>query len=145
VSAPPRHATPCRAAAAGTVSGMRTFIVPGVLAGRGRWGEGWVSRVLPLAAAGELVADKLPAMPPRSDPPGLAGRIASATASGAALGGLRAAAVAAACAAVSTPVSQRLRATLGRRTGLPDAVLGLAEDALALGGAVWVTRPVRAR
>jgi uncharacterized membrane protein len=129
-----------RAVAIGVACGSRTFVVPAVLACRGRWGDRRVAIVVPLLSAGELVADKLPATPPRSEPPGLAGRIASAAASGAAVAGAPGAMIAAAVAGVATFALQRGRAALGRRTGIPDPALGALEDAIALGLAVWSTR-----
>lgn len=43
-------------------------------------------------------------------------------------------------AAATTYLSERTRTTIGARSGIPDPLLGLAEDALALSVAVLVTR-----
>jgi uncharacterized membrane protein len=141
-SVPASDRQPALAAAAvlGGVSGMRTFTAPGILALRGRWGRGAVGRALPVLAAGELIGDKLPFMPPRSDPPSLLGRIASGTAIGAATAGPRGAGAAAAGAAATTLASERLRSQLGERLGVPDPLLGLAEDALAVAVATQAAR-----
>jgi uncharacterized membrane protein len=129
-----------RAAVLGAVCGLRTFTAPAVLAARGRWGRGRVARAVPVVAAGEALADKLPMIPPRSDPPSLLGRVGSGAASGAAVAGIRGAGVGAAFAAATAYPSQRLRSLAGARTGLPDPVLGLVEDAVALAAATWATR-----
>ena len=131
-----------RAATLGAVSGLRTFSAPGVLAARGRWGRGRAGRVVPAVAAGELIADKLPMMPPRSDPPSLLGRLASGAACGSAVAGVRGAGVGAAFAAATAYPSERLRSLIGTRTGVPDPALGAAEDALVIGVAAWSTRGI---
>lgn len=132
-------------AALGAVSGLRTFTAPGVLAARGRWDRGPLSWILPLAAAGELVGDKLPVIPPRSDPASLIARVTSGAATGAAVGGARGAGLGATGAAATTYASERLRSLVGQRTGIPDVALGAAEDAVAVGVAFWMTRGIRAR
>ncbi|MFZ0089518.1 MAG: hypothetical protein WAL63_08430, partial [Solirubrobacteraceae bacterium] len=50
---------------------------------------------------------------------------------------------AAAGALATTYASERLRAGVGTRVGLPDPVLGVIEDAVALGVALAATRPSR--
>lgn len=137
--------SPAPAAALGAVSGLRTFTAPGVLAARGRWGRGPLSWILPLAAAGELLGDKLPVIPPRSDPASFIARVTSGAATGAAVGGARGAGLGATGAAATTYASERLRSLVGQRTGIPDVVLGAAEDAVAAGVAFWTTRGIRAR
>ncbi|MGA9856759.1 MAG: hypothetical protein WBQ18_02790 [Solirubrobacteraceae bacterium] len=141
MSADPRRRRLTRAAALGGVSGLRTFTAPAVLAARGRWGRGPVSWLVLLAGGGELIADKLPMVPARSEAPSLLGRILSGTAGGAEVGAAGGAGVGAASAAATTYASQRLRAELHRRTGLPDPVLGLAEDAVAVAIAYAASRP----
>jgi uncharacterized membrane protein len=133
------------AAILGGVSGVRTFTAPAVLALRGRLGRGPIRRAVPLLAAGELIADKLPFIPPRSDPPSLLGRVASGTAVGALVAGPRGAGAGAAGAAATTYASERLRGALGQRLPLSDPLLGLAEDVLAVavatGAAAAAGRP----
>ena len=100
------------------------------------------ARLLPLAAAGELVMDKLPFLPPRTELPSLAGRAATGTLCGAAVaqwrGGATAAgavagAVAGGLAAVGASfAAYHLRRAAGEATGLPDPVVAVAEDAVAL-------------
>lgn len=97
-------------------------------------------RLLLVAAAGELIADKLPATPSRLAPPGIAGRLLL----GALAAGLfaetqrapwrPAAAIGASSAAVAAKLGHDLRARLARHA--PDPAVAVAEDALALGAAV---------
>ena len=105
-----------------------------------------VHRWLPLAAGGEMIADKLPSAPDRTSPPVLAGRVASGAVVGAALGQTRRSSAAAcalagvAGAVASSFVMMRLRLGLGRRLGLPDAAVAVVEDALAVGLSTAVVR-----
>jgi uncharacterized membrane protein len=124
------------ALALGSVSGARTFGAWAGLVARGRISDGRVSGVLLAAAAGESLADKHPAIPPRSDPPALAGRVVSGALAGRVVGGARGAGVGAAAAAAMTYVSQRVRAALAAHTPLPDPALGLLEDAAVLAVAI---------
>jgi uncharacterized membrane protein len=97
----------------------------------------WTRRLLVAAAAGELVADKLPTTPSRLEPPGIAGRLAL----GALAAGLfsvtrrapwlPAAAIGALSAAVSAKVGHDVRAQLAQHA--PDPAVAVVEDALALG------------
>ena len=144
------------AAALGWAVGMRSMTPPAVLARglarglrpRRQPGKALASAVrwLPLAAAGEMAADKLPAMPDRTSPPVLAGRVLSGAAVGAALGQARrtrpvAGALAGVAGAVASSfVMMRLRQRVGRRLDLPDAAVAVAEDALAVGLSLVVVR-----
>jgi len=128
------------AAALGAVCGLRTFTGPALLAARGRLGTGPVRSLLVAAGLGELIADKLPMIPPRSDPASLLARLLSGAAVGRAVAGRDGAGAGAAGAAATTYLSERLRAGIGERTQVPDPWLGLAEDALAAGTAVLVSR-----
>jgi uncharacterized membrane protein len=129
---------PLRAAAVlGAASGLRSFSGAAALALRGRPRAGWARAAILLLAGGEAMADKLPVAPPRSDPPGLAGRVVTGGAVGAATAGGRGARVGATFALASTYASERARALLGRRTGIPDPALAVVEDAIAYGGA-WL-------
>ena len=93
-----------------------------------------------------MAADKLPAMPDRTSPPVLSGRVASGAAVGAALAQARrthpvAGALAGVAGAVASSFAMmRLRQRLGRRLGLPDAAVAVAEDALAVGLSLAVVR-----
>src|SRR5205085_2273003 len=74
----PRRPSPSLPAAAllGFASGLRTFTGPAALAHSRRLGGGdRVARGLTVAAAGELVGDKLPAVPARTAPGPLAERV----------------------------------------------------------------------
>jgi uncharacterized membrane protein len=124
-----------RAALLGTATGARTFLAPAALALRGRLGEGRFAEVarfaLPALAVGEVVADKLPMAPPRSDPPGLAGRVLGGALCGRVSGGTRGALVGAAFALAATYPAQLLRAEVVTRTGMPDFAYAIAEDVVA--------------
>jgi uncharacterized membrane protein len=120
-----------RAAALGTVTGARTFLAPAALALRGRLG-GVAKFALPALAAGELVGDKLPSAPPRSEGPGLVGRVVSGAFSGRVSGGARGLRVGAAFALASTYPSQALRAQIVKRTPVPDIACAVPEDILGM-------------
>jgi uncharacterized membrane protein len=121
------------AAALGAVCGMRTLGGWAGLALRGRVTDRRLRGVLLVAAAGEMASDKTPWIPPRSDPAALAGRVISGALAGRLVGGARGARLGAATAAAGTYASERARALLGERLGIPDPLLGVAEDALVIG------------
>ncbi len=122
------------------MSGLRSFGALGPLGARGRLG-GRIGRIaLPAMLVGELAGDKLPAIPPRSDPLSVAGRLATGALAGWTVGGREGARLGATGAAATTYASERARAILAGRTGLPDPLLGVAEDALAVGVAVAASR-----
>ena len=157
-------ATPLYAAALGWVAGMRSATPPALLArtladrsglrrllGRRRQPAKALSTdaaaaLLPLAAAGEMAADKLPTIPARTSPPALMGRIASGALSGAVLAQARreavlpAALAGAAGAAASSFAMMALRQRVGEALGVPDVAVALAEDALAVGAGAAVVR-----
>lgn len=99
-----------------------------------------------LLAAGELIADKLPGTADRTGFPQLLGRLGSGAVTGAAiaqaegqtarigavLGGLG--------ALLGTYAFFRLRHWLTAEGGLPDAVVALAEDALAVGAGLLILK-----
>ena len=137
-------------AALGWVAGMRSATAPAVLssalAARPRRTDRFpatalasptAARGLGLAAAGELVADKTPWIPDRTDAAPLAGRVASGALVGAAVAGRRgtnrlAAAVAGGLgAAASTYAMHGARREASGVLG--DVPAALVEDALALG------------
>lgn len=101
---------------------------------------------LPVAAAGELVVDKLPMTPARTSPPALVGRIASGALVGAAVAATRRESVVlpalagAVSAAASAFAMQTLRAEAGERLGVPDPAVAVVEDALAIGLSVAAAR-----
>lgn len=132
----------------GLASGMRSMTPLAVTAARlpdpGR-SPGIASRLPPRGrklllalAAGELVADKLPMTPSRTSPPALIARLVSGAAAAAATAevGRRSSVKPALAGALGAWVAsfymERLRVRAGRRSGLPDPLIGLAEDVLAL-------------
>jgi hypothetical protein len=126
------------AALLGGVSGMRTFMAPAVLALRGRLAPDPARYALLVAAAGELAADKHPAMTDRIAPPALAGRMTSAAVSGRTVAGAPGGALAGGIALAAAAASWRVRKELSRL--LPDPAVGAAEDALAFSLAWFATR-----
>ncbi|WP_420455926.1 DUF4126 family protein [Rubrivirga sp.] len=104
--------------------------------------------LLPLAAAGEMVADKLPAIPPRTSPLPLVGRVASGALVGAALAAARRQnpvlpmLVGAVSAGASSFAMMELRRWAGERFDLPDPAVAVVEDVLALGISLAATRDV---
>jgi len=125
-----------RAFGIGAVCGMRTMTGPAAT----RLTAHDVSRyIMPVLALGEFVADKLPATPARTQPIGLIARsLAGGFAGGsvaAARGGERriGALVGIAGAVAAAYVFMRLRREIVDRSGLPDPIVALGEDALAIG------------
>ena len=135
-----------RAAAIGTVSGLRTFTSPAgtLLGNKSRW-------VIPslLLAAGELVSDKLPMTPSRVSFLPLLARAASGGWSGRAVarefGGSPTvgAAIGATGAVGGAWLAYSARAYLTKKRGLPDVPIALLEDAIAILAARVVTKRAR--
>jgi uncharacterized membrane protein len=149
---------PARALLLGFVAGLRSQVPLAVLAIESRRGAfdpggGRLARRLGttegvvgvmVGFAGELVADKLPVTPSRLTPGPFLQRLATGATVGAAVhydvgwsrpvGALLGAAGAGAGAAAGA----RARAFFADRTGLPDPLLGAAEDLVAIGLAVAV-------
>jgi uncharacterized membrane protein len=141
----------------GVIAGLRSMTAPAVVAWAARLG--WLDLhdsplafmgstvavvVFTLGALGEIVADKLPRTPSRTKPAPLIGRIL--------LGGLAGAAVAAA-ASQSIPLAAvlgaaggiagafggyEIRTRLVRALEVPDFVVALLEDAVAVGGGLFI-------
>jgi len=141
----------------GVIAGLRAFTAPAVVAWAAhlRWlnfdnspltfmGSTAAVVVFTLGALGELVADKLPSTPNRTKPAGLIGRTL--------LGGLAGAAVAAsgsqsiALGAVLGAAGgiagafggYELRTRLVRVLKIPDLVIACMEDAVAIGGGLFI-------
>jgi uncharacterized membrane protein len=141
--APPVSQVLGRAAALGAATGLRSTVALAALIVRRDEGLPAVLRhpaarpVAALADAGELVMDKLPGTPSRLDPPALAGRLifaglaAVVLARSAHRGPVPAAAIALAAALAAAKAGHDARAALARR--LPDPVVAVAEDAVAIG------------
>lgn len=97
-----------------------------------------LSKALVLTELGELVGDKLSAIPSRTSPPPLLGRAASGALVGAAVfvsEGRRVttgAALGSTAALAASLAGERLRALTVEKTGLPDPVVAIAEDATVL-------------
>ena len=141
------------AACLGVIAGMRSMSAPALVSRHfaaapsphlaasafGWLGSPRTAQVLTLLALGEVGADKLPFIPARTEPGPLAARgVSGALAGGAVCASAgestaAGAAVGALAALASSFAFYHLRRTLGERGRLPDPVLAVAEDALALG------------
>ena len=138
-----------RASALGVVSGLRAMLAPALLSYAGSQKSSGnlknnflaspkVSIILGMFAAGELIGDKLPFTPNRTEPQGLGGRIVS----GAIVGGTLCAAnkksawtgaAAGALAAIAAAYAgQHIRQALAEKSGVPSAALGVVEDVIAI-------------
>jgi uncharacterized membrane protein len=141
----------------GVVAGLRSLTAPAVVAWAAH--RGWLSlngtplsflgttaavAIFTLLACAELVADQLPSTPSRLKPPGLIARII--------LGGLSGAAVAlaggqsiawGAVLGLSGGIAgafagYQVRSRLVRMLKVPDLVIALLEDAVAIGGGLLI-------
>ena len=135
----------------GAISGLRSISGPAFVsraASQGRLrleetplaflGSPLIAKALMLMELGELIGDKLPLTPSRTALPSLLGRVASGALVGATMfvsDGRRAtmgAAIGASAAVAAALAGEQLRALAVQKTGLPDPVLALAEDAVVL-------------
>lgn len=133
----------------GAISGLRSMSGPAFVARAARDGrltvEGTrlsflasprVATALTVLQAGEMVGDKLPFTPSRTALPPLLGRAGAGTLVGVAVsGGQRPAANAllgSGAAVAAAFLGENLRAVVGERTGVPDPLLALTEDAVVL-------------
>lgn len=142
-----------RALALGVVAGMRSQMPGAMLAfrqpdapRRAGWRSWpilritWGRRALMLAGAGEVVGDKLPSTPNRTDPNALAGRLLFGAMAGLAIGsegrGNRARVTGAIAgmtgAAIGTFGGYRARKAVVNMTGLPDPAVAVVEDLAAV-------------
>jgi uncharacterized membrane protein len=140
----------------GIVAGLRAMTAPAVLS----WAAylGWLHLentplaflgytftpiILTLFAIGELIADQLPKTPSRKTPMPFIARIVNGAFCGAALGapgdaligGLAAGAVG---GVIGTLGGYEFRVRLVAATGGKDRPIALLEDAIAIGGAIWI-------
>jgi uncharacterized membrane protein len=139
----------------GVIAGLRSMTAPAVVS----WGArlGWLHLentwlaflgapvtpyILSVLAIAELVADKLPKTPSRKTPGPFAFRIVTGAVCGAALGaassligGLLAGALG---AVAGTLGGYEFRSRLVRTIGGKDLPIALLEDAIAIGGAIWI-------
>lgn len=128
----------------GVTAGLRSMMAPALLslaAQRPGSQRNWLlasprtASVLATLAVGELVVDKLPFTPSRISPALLSGRLLSGAMCGAAVaredetGG---ALLGIAGALAGSFAGYLIRKGLGRASRVPDALLGLAEDGVAL-------------
>jgi len=101
--------------------------------------SGGFDKALKIAAVGELIADKLPFIPARTTPAGLAARVMSGGLSGAAVsktGGknvILCALLGSAVAVGATCAFYNFRKTAGSKTGIADPLIALVEDAIVAG------------
>jgi uncharacterized membrane protein len=132
-----------QAAVLGAATGMRSTVALAALVFRRSDGLPAVlrhpaaRRIAATADGAELVVDKLPGTPSRLNPPGLTGRLISASLAGAVLarsehrGSIPSMLTASVAALAAAKICHDARAALARR--LPDPVVAVAEDALAIG------------
>jgi uncharacterized membrane protein len=128
----------------GVTAGLRSMTAPALLAlaqqqpGKQRhWlmADRRVARALTTMAVGELVFDKLPFAPNRIAPAGLSARMLIGAMCGAAASRddeKAGALVGMAGALVSSFVGYALRKGIGRASRVPDALVALAEDGVAI-------------
>jgi uncharacterized membrane protein len=131
------------AAVLGAATGMRSTVALAALIMRSSDGLPAVlrhpaaRRIAATADGAELLVDKLPGTPSRLDPPGLTGRLISASLAAAVLarsehrGPIPSMLTASAAALAAAKICHDARAALARR--VPDPVVAVAEDALAIG------------
>lgn len=150
-----------RAASAGIATGMRSTMAFTAIAYAARLGNFGLRDhrfdrllrskpalpVLGMAALGELVVDKLPMTPSRLEPGPLAGRLIGGGLAGAftsrGRGGspVAGALVGVAAALTSSWIFNRGRAWVGTRTGIPDPIVAVGEDVLAIAAAAFAAAP----
>jgi uncharacterized membrane protein len=147
-----------RAGLLGVVAGLRSQLPTAALAARGLepasgplavLGSGGGRRAAYLAAAGEIVADKLSVTPHRMDRGPLIGRVVSGAVAAAVLAsasGVRGARLAlpvlagAAGGYLGSWGGSTGRRAIGAGTGLPDRVVAVGEDLVAIGLAAVAVR-----
>ena len=140
----------------GVLAGLRSLTAPAATAWAARLGWlpvasplAWIGAlpsvvVLTLLAGAELVADKVPSTPARTAPPGLIARLVTGglcgacVASGAGGSAFFGTLLGATGGLVGCFAGYRARTGLVRMLGLPDAVVAVAEDVLAVAGSLWI-------
>jgi hypothetical protein len=128
------------AALAGLGSSMRTFAGPAMLAAHGRI-TGKPRIAVFAAAAGELTVDKSSKATDRTDLPAVVGRALAAAYTGREIAAVPGAAAGALSAVAGSYAWWRARGLVVATTGLPDPVVAIGEDFLAMGFAAIGTRP----
>ena len=119
---------------------MRTFAGPAMLAAHGRI-SGQARIAVLIAASGELAADKTPAATDRTDAPAVVGRVLAGAYTGHRIADAPGTAAGAVAAAVGSYATWRVRKLVVDTTGLPDPVVAVGEDVLAMAAAAVATRP----
>lgn len=141
----------------GVISGLRSLTAPAVVAWAAH--RGWINLqnkvlsfmgstaavvVFIVLAVGELIADKLPSAPSRLAPPGLIARIVLGGLSGATLAtaggqGILPGTVLGVIGGVSGAFTgYQVRTGLVKALKVPDLVIALLEDAVAIGGGLFI-------
>jgi len=141
----------------GIIAGLRSLTAPAVVAWAAH--RGWVNlhgtslsfmgstaavAILTILAAVELVADQLPKTPARTKPPALIARIVLGALSGAAVAvaGGQSAAVGGCLGAVGGVAGAfagyQVRTGLVRALKVPDFVIAVLEDIVAVAGALFI-------
>ena len=142
--------------AIGVMTGLRSLTAPAAVswAARAKWihleptwlaflGYSATPYILTILAAGELVLDKLPSTPSRKAPGPFAGRVVLGALCGAALcataGHIVPGAVLGALGGMAgTFGGYEARRRLVAALGVPDFVVAVAEDVVAIGGSLFV-------
>jgi uncharacterized membrane protein len=136
------------AAIAGGIAGLRSMTAPAVVTQFAP--ASTLAAVTPILALGEAIADKLPFMPDRTKPVSLAFRAFSGGLSGAKITASKnrpafwGAVIGAAAAIGASYGAFHLRRRIGRGLHIPDAVVALAEDAIAISAGVSILRSLTA-
>ena len=141
----------------GIVAGLRSLTAPAVVAWAAH--RGWLDVqntpasfmastvavvIFTVLALGEFIADQLPFTPSRLEPPGLIARIVLGALSGAviALAGAQSLALGALAGAIGGVAGAfagyHVRTGLVRALKIPDIIIGLLEDAVAILAAVFI-------
>lgn len=146
----------------GAAAGMRSMSAPAImsqlaqsgLAPLGHFPLDFLSRPataksMAVMAVGELIADKLPFMPKRTQAPALTARAISGGLSGAAVCSLKkrsmltGALVGAIAAVGATYAAYNLRKWADERFNVPDPLIAIVEDAVVAGCGIWVVSAMR--
>jgi len=140
----------------GVVTGLRTMTAPAAVSWAARLGwlhleNTWLAflgfaatpYILTVLAIGELIADKLPKTPSRKAPLGFSARILCGALTGAALGATGQSLIGGLAAGVIGAIAgmlggYELRVRLVKAIGGKDLPIALLEDAIAIGGAVFI-------
>jgi uncharacterized membrane protein len=149
-----------QAAGLGALAGMRTFSAPVVISHVysrhpskllqnkpfGFLQSSTTSKVFKVLGTGELIGDKLPFAPKRTNSGALIGRFLSGALCGAAVYKINrqqpvVGAIVGGAAAVSSAFGcMFLRIGLGKRTGIPDPVIGVLEDAIVIAAGTAIAK-----